>query len=200
MARVDSVPENYIIQDYVLDAKADIEMHRHHVAEIDQSDTGEVSTFKLGPSLRSIERFKFTYLPSEGYVGNTDFGPANTGYYSQYANYQIRDFEDMKIYNFDSVHDHVTITLGAGSGTFQIDESVYQGANAVNAVFIGKVIGYNIDGTLVVTVLNGNISLITNIIGIASSASRVVSNVKLREHGLARRTNIMPEPGTRTSL
>lgn len=75
------------------------------------------TVFKLGPSLRSLERDKFKALPSEGYSVQSVPGPlqppssiipdqnvmygANINYWDQYGNQQIGHFEDWVIQDFE---------------------------------------------------------------------------------------------------
>jgi len=91
----DSHPE----QGYVIQGKARVsDSVRSVQIVVDQLSNGEVSSFKLGPSWRSIEQFKFTYEPSS-LTPNDDANlvGANAGYWAQYGNLPIRVFANVQI-------------------------------------------------------------------------------------------------------
>lgn len=115
VARTSVVPKSYRIQNYVLNCKAQIGQNVTCIIPVvDQRHIGGIQTFKLGPNLRSIEQLKFTYLPHEDTSNTTFTTPptsvppddtilygSNINYWSLYGNYQIGQFEDMVIQDFE---------------------------------------------------------------------------------------------------
>lgn len=94
-----SFQDSHPVQGYVIQGKARIAGATRAIQiVVDQNELGEVETFKLGPSLRSIERFKFTYQPSS-LTPNDDAAMvgANAGYWNQYGNLQIAHLANMTI-------------------------------------------------------------------------------------------------------
>jgi len=72
--------------------------------EIEQEMMVVQGFFKLGPSYRSIERNKFTFIPHEGYDSSLDGQGSNLGYNdSELGNTQIKDFPEFTIGDFDDL-------------------------------------------------------------------------------------------------
>lgn len=194
------IPDDYFIQDYVVQCKSSLAASLITLNPVmDQKTLGEGSHYKLGSSNRSIERDKFTYLPTEGSVDQTVFGYANAGYFDTHANYQLEHFDNFKLYWFEGNNNFFTLELGAGVGIYSEDELVYQGLNTTHNSFKGEVMGYNDDGTIVIKVLSGAISLNKPLKGNTSLSSYALTRLVLSEHGLAAKTNITPESVLKTS-
>lgn len=95
-----SVPADYRVQEYVLNLRR--KLASDSLISIEPTlnqDSGP--SFKLGPSLRSIDREKFNYLPTEGSQDQLNVVGVNAGHWALYADTPIAHFEDMIIGDFE---------------------------------------------------------------------------------------------------